>query len=179
MTPKAVKTHAEAFNPIMTRYSIRLAGTRRFGLWLALAACLGLIGLSSAGQTEPAKADAFIVIVNAKNPATSVDKDRLSKMFLKKVKRWEVGDATVEPFDQLESTDVREAFTRAVHGKSISAIKSYWQRMIFSGRDVPPDEQDSDGEVMSEVAKDEGGVGYVSPSAKLIDGVKTIRVTGD
>jgi ABC-type phosphate transport system substrate-binding protein len=157
--------------------SSRLAGSCRFGPWLALAAFLALIGLSTAGQTEPAKADAFVVIVNADNPATSVDKDRLSKMFLKKVKRWEVGEASVETFDQLESKDVREAFTRAVHGKSISAIKSYWQRMIFSGRDVPPDELDSDADVMSAVATVGGGVGYVSPTAKLVDGVKTIRVT--
>jgi len=156
-----------------------LSATRRIGLWLALAACLGLIGLSTAGQTEPANAEAYVVVVHADNPATSIDKDRLSKMFLKKVKRWEVGDAGVEPFDQLESKDVREAFTRSVHGKSISAIKSYWQRMIFSGRDVPPDELDTDADVMSAVAKDGGAVGYVSPSAKLIDGVKTIRVTGD
>lgn len=147
----------------------------RLTIQLALA-CLLLAALAGLSSAQDGAAD-FVVIVHAQNPATSVDKDRLSKMFLKKIKRWEESEAGVEAFDQLESAAVRETFTRAVHGKSISAIKSYWQRMIFSGRDIPPDEMESDGEVMSAVADDPGGVGYVSASAALTDGVKTITVT--
>ena len=147
----------------------------RFGIYFTLAVllALGAVGLS---QGQDAAAD-FVVIVHAKNPATSVDKDRLSKMFLKKIKRWEESDASVEAFDQTESADVRESFTRSVHGKSISAIKSFWQRMIFSGRDVPPDELESDTEVIAAVAGDEGAVGYVSAGAELTEGVKAIDVT--
>ena len=149
----------------------------RLGIFFTVAVFFftSLVGLSFAQSNE--QGAAFVVIVHAKNPATEVQKDRLSKMFLKKIKRWEETDASVESLDQLESSDVREDFTRAVHGKSISAIKSYWQRMIFSGRDVPPDELDSDAEVISAVAKDEGAVGYVSIAAELPDGVKTIKVT--
>ena len=135
----------------------------------------GAVGTADAQDTS----SAFVVIVHADNPATSVDQDRLSKMFLKKIKRWEVSEASVAAFDQMESADVRESFTRSVHGKSISAIKSYWQRMIFSGRDVPPDELESDVEVMAAVAGNEGGVGYVSADADLTDGVKTIDVTDE
>ena len=142
-------------------------------LMLAILIAIGAVGLSNGQDTETE----FVVIVHADNPATSVDQDRLSKMFLKKIKRWEDSEISVEAFDQMESTDVREVFTRSVHGKSISAIKSFWQRMIFSGRDVPPDELDSDAEVISAVADDEGGVGYVSAATELTDGVKTIDVT--
>lgn len=144
-------------------------------MMLALVALLtlGAVGLAF-GQDDSSD---FVVIVHADNPATSVDQDRLSKMFLKKIKRWEDGDASVVAFDQMESSDVRESFTRSVHGKSISAIKSFWQRMIFSGRDVPPDEFESDAEVISAVAGDVGGVGYVSADAELTSGVKTLDVT--
>ncbi|MDA8017099.1 MAG: hypothetical protein MPN21_06570 [Thermoanaerobaculia bacterium] len=163
-----------------TRY---LAGCRssRFGIQFALATLMvfGTVGFSH-GQAETAFAmvePAFVVIVHADNPATSVDKDRLSKMFLKKIKRWQDSEAGVEAFDQLELSEVREAFTHSVHGKSVSAIKSYWQRMIFSGRDVPPEELESDLDVIEAVAEDEGGVGYVSSDAALSEGVKTILVT--
>lgn len=152
----------------------RLAGVPNLAIWLVAAGLLTLVALSSYGQSGSVQA--FVVIVKADNPATTVDSDRLSKMFLKKIKRWDEG-ATVLAFDQLESTEVREAFTRSVHGKSISAIKSYWQRMIFSGRDVPPEELDSDAEVMSAVAEADGGIGYVSPSAELTSSVKALRVT--
>ena len=49
----------------------------------------------------------------------------------------------------------------------MAAISSYWAQRIFSGRDVPPPELDSDEAVIEYVLKNRGAVGYVSPSAKL------------
>ncbi len=36
-------------------------------------------------------AESFVVIVNASNPAASMSKEELSKLFLKKQSRWESG----------------------------------------------------------------------------------------
>jgi len=35
---------------------------------------------------------------------------------------------------------IRVAFSKSVHGKSVGAVRAFWQQQIFSGRDVPPPE---------------------------------------
>jgi len=131
-----------------------------------------------AQRSTAQEAGGFVVIVNTANPATEMDRGRLGKFFLKQLKSWEEGVAAA-PVDQDPKSAVREAFTRAVHGKKVSAVKSYWQRMIFSGRAVPPPELDSDASVIAFVRGDPGGIGYVSPSAKLGDGVKELELTAE
>jgi hypothetical protein len=32
----------------------------------------------------------------------------------------------------------REGFSKEVHGRSVTAIKSFWNQQIFAGRQVPP-----------------------------------------
>ncbi len=124
----------------------------------------------------PAQDADFIVVINAANPATEMESSKISKMFLKKVKRWESGEPVL-PVDQDEKSPVRKAFTEAIHGKKVSAIKSYWQRMIFSGRDVPPAALNSDQAVIDFVAKDPGAISYVTSGIDLGSDVKELKVT--
>ncbi|MEM1177698.1 MAG: substrate-binding domain-containing protein [Acidobacteriota bacterium] len=140
-------------------------------LLLVLCALLTLLlTLPSAGQEAT-----FKVIVNTSVAEDSLPAKQLSKIFLKKIKRWE-DDSSITVFDLEAESEVRDAFSRTVHRKSISAIKSYWQRMIFSGRDVAPMEVKSEAKMLEQVAKTTGGVGYVSASATLPDGVKVLEV---
>ena len=118
---------------------------------------------------------AFKVVVNNANPASAESKSTLSKIFLKKVREWD-NKEKVNPYDLDEKSEARKAFSDAVHGKSVSAIKSYWQRMIFSGRDVPPDEVASEADVLKKVAADKGAIGYVAAKTPLPDGVKELKV---
>jgi ABC-type phosphate transport system substrate-binding protein len=118
-------------------------------------------------------ADGFILVINATNPTTEMEKKSIAKMFLKKAKRWEDGEAVVA-IDQEDKSTVRERFTRDIHKKSTSAIKSYWQRMIFSGRDVPPLDVSSDAAVLDFVRKERGAIGYVSSGTELGSGVKEL-----
>jgi hypothetical protein len=67
------------------------------------------------------------------------------------------------------------AFTREVLGKSIAAVKAYWQQQIFSGRAVPPPEESSDDRVARFVSEHPLGVGYVSPGAP-VPGLKVLRL---
>jgi hypothetical protein len=54
-------------------------------------------------------------------------------------------------------------------------VKNYWQQRIFSGRDLPPPELDSDEAVVSYVLSHRGALGYVSGAAKL-DKAKPVAV---
>ncbi len=118
---------------------------------------------------------AFKVIVHASNPQTALERAQISKMFLKKKEGWEHG-ARVIPVDQLQESPVRAGFTAAIHGRGVATIKAYWEKMIFSGREVPPRELSSDEEVIAFVRGRPDGVGYVSADAELVAGVKELRV---
>jgi ABC-type phosphate transport system substrate-binding protein len=131
---------------------------------------IGAVALSA----EPS----FKVIVNATNPTTTLTRQQLSAMFLKETTRWAASGGAVVPVDLAAGSEIREEFSQAVHGRSTSAIKSHWQRQIFSGRGVPPPEKVSVQEVLAFVAATQGGLAYVPGDAPMRGGIKTIEVTG-
>lgn len=144
---------------------------------LSLTLALVLFGLALA-VVGPRPVDAqdggYQVIAHPGLALDRISKTELSDLFLKKTGRW--GDGTrAFPVDQVETVPVRESFTRAVHGRTVSAIKSYWQQRIFSGRDVPPPEKASDRDVVDFVRSTPGAVGYVTPGT-AVQGVRTVRV---
>ena len=79
------------------------------------------------------------------------------------------------PVDLAGESSVRKKFSEDVLKRSLSAVRSYWQQLIFSGRNVPPPELDSDQAVIEYVAKRRGAIGYVS-GACAIDAVKVVSV---
>ena len=139
--------------------------------WFCLGVLFALSAPATAGETI------FRLIVNVNNPVESLTRGQVSKLFLRKATSWSAG-GLVQPVDQAEGSRVREAFTNAVHHKTVGAVKAYWQQQVFSGRGVPPPEKGSDAEVTAYVNSNEGAIGYVSVNAKL-DGVKAVSVTED
>jgi ABC-type phosphate transport system substrate-binding protein len=133
-----------------------------------------LIQLLASGRPSAAQ-EGVVLIVNSANPAASVSREELSRIFLKKTAQWPDG-TRAEPVDLAASSSVRGRFSQAVHGKDTAAIKAYWQKMIFSGREVPPAELASAAEVVAFVASHRGGAGYVAEGTSLGDRVKAIRL---
>ena len=133
-----------------------------------------LLALLSAYWPSAAAQEGYRVVVNIDNPADSITKQQLSHLLLKKRSKWEHGEPA-DPVDLNSGSPIREAFSKDVHGRSVSSVKNYWQRQIFSGRGVPPPEVESDAAVVSYVASRPGAVGYVSPRASL-DGVKVVTI---
>ena len=124
---------------------------------------LAFVLLGGGGTGSAAEADGFRIVVHADNPVSSLTRDKLSKLFLKRVTNWDNGQAVL-PVDLGDSSPVREAFSKQVHGKSLSAVRAYWQQRIYSGADVPPPQVGSDAEVIAYVRAHPGAVGYVSPA---------------
>lgn len=140
-----------------------------------LAAAVLAIGLAAGAAAGPARAASFKLVARASNPAKSLSTTQVEQLFLKKVTRWEDGQE-VRPVDLAADSPVREAFSRQVLGKAVSAIESYWQKMIFSGRATPPLELATDTQVLDFVRSTPGAIGYVSAGATLGDGVEVIKV---
>jgi hypothetical protein len=131
--------------------------------------------LTAAGQVLGQKVS-YKLIVNSTNPISSVSRAALAQIFLKQVSEWPTGQSA-QPVDLAGGTSVREDFSAVVLGRSVPAVRSYWQKQIFSSAAVPPVEKESDEEVISFVRANRGGVGYVSASTQLPVTIKVLRVT--
>ncbi len=131
------------------------------------------IGVLSSAMV--AGAQEFTVIVNAANPLASMPRDDVAKLFLKKTVSWQSGQAA-SPVELPAAAKAREAFARTVLNKSIPQVKSYWQQQIFSGRDVPPPEKQSENDVVAFVRSNPGAIGYVSKGVDIGRGVKALTV---
>lgn len=142
---------------------------------LALAVLL-VLGLGSAGSDLQAQNTSFKVIVNDANSIDSLSKSQVSRLFLKKETRWKSGFG-VSPVDQLPRSELRIEFSDSIHDKKVDWIKSYWQKLIFSGRKTPPPELESDREILDFVRHNVGAVGYVSVRAALGEGVKVLAIS--
>lgn len=123
---------------------------------MILAAAVLAVGMLSA-QGSGAK---FRIIVHADTPETTLSRAEVSDLLLKKQTKWQSGSA-VKPVDLASGSAVRETFSLAVHGRSVDRVKNYWQRRIFSGREVPPPELDSSQAVAEFVRRTPGSIGYV------------------
>lgn len=134
------------------------------------AAALSLASVPLSGE-DPGS---YKVIVNLANPAVSMRRDELVKMYLKKTTSWPNGHRVI-PLDLVESSPVRKRFSEEVLEKSIAATKAYWQHQVFSGRDVPPLEKSTGAEVVEYVRSHPDALGYV-PLSESAERVKVLII---
>lgn len=118
-----------------------------------------LIGLASSLASAE-----ISVIVSTNNPNESIDQATVSKIFLGKAKSFPDGSQAV-PIDQDDGAAARVAFNSTVLGKSASQLKSYWSRLIFTGKGTPPKQSGNDAAVKELVANNPNIIGYVDSSA--------------
>jgi len=137
-------------------------------------AVLGLVGIGLAATALSQGGEAYVVVVNQSNTMSSVEAKELSRMFLKKVARWEDGEPIL-PVDLVLESAVRERFSEEVHDRTVAAVNAYWQQRVFSGRSIPPPERASSDEVIEFVRSNPGAVGYVSARTD-VSGVKVLTI---
>ncbi len=163
-------------NPIPAPGAVPDRPPRRASWPRVLAACGALLALGALVLAAAPDAT-FVVVVNAANPVESLSAAELSQIFLQKTPQWPSG-AKVMAVDLTEDAPAREAFSKAIHDRSTAAVKAYWQKMIFSGRDVPPPEKATANDVLAFVRGNPGGIGYVPAGTALPSGVRAVRVAG-
>ncbi len=118
----------------------------------------------------------FKVIVHTNNPNSKLSKKVIFELFRKRIKKWKNGKKAL-PVDLVEDSDVRKNFSKEIHGKKVAAIKAYWQKQIFSGRNVPPPEKKTEKEVLEYVHKNEGAIGYIAMSTSIKNfSVKVLKI---
>ncbi len=103
-------------------------------------------------------AEEIAVIVHPAYDASKLDKENIAEIFLGKSKQ-------MTPYDQRESSPIRERFYLLATDKSMSQVKSNWAKLVFSGRANLPEELLSSKAVKRTIASDPKGIGYIEKSA--------------
>ena len=62
---------------------------------------------------------------------------------------------------------MRRRFSENLLGRTVQAVRRYWNQQVFSGRGVPPPQVASEADVVEYVLTHPGAIGYVSDTVDL------------
>lgn len=77
-----------------------------------------------------------VVVVGHASPVSSLSESQLRQLYLEGAGR--IAGTNVKALDLPEDSRARRAFYQEAVGKTPAQMKSYWARMIFTGRGAPP-----------------------------------------
>jgi ABC-type phosphate transport system substrate-binding protein len=141
--------------------------TRRTLLLFVLVGLVAsIVPLDGSAAWADEAALSFVIIVHPDTATGEVTRDFVTQAFLKRVTRWPDGRA-IRPVDLHSTARARSSFSSNLLNRSVTAMRSYWQQRIFSGRELPPPELDSDDAVVRYVLENPGAIGYVSTGTRL------------
>jgi ABC-type phosphate transport system substrate-binding protein len=133
-----------------------------------------LLLLTTFGLPASLFAEGFKVVAHPSVATDSLSKADVSRLFLKKQTTWSDGSTAVA-VDLPVNSRTREAFSQAVHLRGASAVDAYWQKQIFTGRDLPPLTKATPEEVVAYVKATRGAIGYV-PAETPTEGLKVVAL---
>jgi ABC-type phosphate transport system substrate-binding protein len=130
----------------------------------------------------PADGGPIVVIVNQANPVQNLSLAELRKIFLSDHSRWETGKA-IAPVIVTPGAPERSAFLKTVCGMSNAEFSKYFVQAAFTGKDVTPPREVSNGrDVKSIVAGSPGAIGFIRGLDFHGDGsdggVKAVKIEG-
>lgn len=111
------------------------------------------------------------VIVNTGNTG-DITVDDVQKIYLAKTKTFPNGKTAI-PVDQTEGSAIRVEFLSKVIKKDEAQMKSYWTRLIFTGKGVPPNILPSDEQVKELVSRNVDAIGFIN-AGSVDDSVRVI-----
>jgi len=112
------------------------------------------------------------VIVNVNN-TSAIAEDDIDRIFLGKSKSFENGDK-IKPANLEPGNAVREEFETKALERTGKQVKSYWAKLVFSGKATPPEEFATDAEVLEFVSKNKDAIAYVD-AGSVNDTVKVVK----
>ena len=126
------------------------------------------------GQASWALGGEMVVIVSTRNATEALRADQVADIFLGQSRRFPDG-ALAGAVDQPIGAAQRDVFYLKVAAKSPALLRSYWTKIIFTGRGQPPREVPDSASVRKLVADNPGLIGYIDRNA-LNASVKPVLV---
>ena len=112
----------------------------------------------------PAAANEIVVIVNAANPVTTLDKAAIKAYYMKQKPTWTDGER-VRAVDIPDDPAARTEFVTKVLGLSIAEFERHWIAQQYASGDGPPAKAPDEAAVIKLVQLFKGGIGFVSKAA--------------
>jgi ABC-type phosphate transport system substrate-binding protein len=122
-----------------------------------------LLGFTLSLALGEASAD-VVAVVSSTSAVTTLSKVQVTDIFLGKVSRFPDGTPAT-PIDQAEGSAARDEFYVSYAGKSQAQIKSYWAKIIFTGRGQPPKTASNEIEIRKLIAANPRAISYIERSA--------------
>jgi ABC-type phosphate transport system substrate-binding protein len=135
-------------------------------LGVSLACVVLLVGALGAAPIEGS-----VVIVNQDVPVGSVSAAALKDIYTGKTTYWPGGQSVVIAVLGGDN----DAALKEVSGMDASQFKTFWQRLVFSGRGQLPRKANDAGSLVALVASTQGAIALVPANAGL-GGVKILEV---
>jgi len=117
-----------------------------------------------AASVVPVSASEIVVIVNASNPAATLDKAAVKAYYLKQRPTWADGER-VRSIDLPDDPASRSAFVTKVLGLSIAEFERHWIAQQYANGDGPPSKAPDEAAVIKLVQLFKGGIGFVTRAA--------------
>jgi hypothetical protein len=136
--------------------------------------CLLLAALTA--TVAPAARADYYVVVGEHNPVPPLSQQQVLQLFMGRTRSFPDGRpaATCEIAGDAE----RAGFYRSLSGMSLPQVTSYWARLMFSGRSLPPQRLDSEAAVIKRVQNDANAIGWLTEPPRQ-KGLRTVLVLRD
>lgn len=121
--------------------------------FVALAILVGAVSVS---------AETAVIVHTSNNSALS--EDIIADIYLGKAKKFPNGNK-VTAITVSEKSDAKTSFNKKVLDKSNSQLKTYWAKLVFTGKGRPPKEHSTDEEVKQLVATNPNMIGVIDAGA--------------
>lgn len=112
-----------------------------------------------------------VVVVSNDSPISTISESRLRQVYLEGA--GQVDSQRVTALDLSEENRVRDQFYKQALGKTPAGMKSYWARMIFTGRGAPPRSVSGVHEMQIMLENNPDFIGYL-PGNQVSSGLKVI-----
>jgi len=112
-----------------------------------------------------------VAVVSSKSQVTTLSKNQALELFLGKRTRFPGGGAAI-PIDQAEGSAARDEFYSRLADMSPAQVKTFWSRIIFTGRGQLPKTVGTGLEVKRLLVANPTAIGYIDQS--LVD--SSVRV---
>ena len=134
-----------------------LSKLRRVGMVIAA----GLLWSALSDGANPGAAtaaDSIVIVANQRYPASRLTREEVREIYLgrKVIEQY----LRIRPIDQSDPV-IRMAFLQTVLELSREAYIDHWNRLIFQQGGLPPLLKDSDDDVIKELLKTDGAIGYL------------------
>lgn len=122
-----------------------------------------------------ARAD-YYVVVSERNPVTTLSQKEALQLFMGRSRAFPDGSPAT-PCD-IASDAQRAGFYLSLGGMSLSQLNSYWARLMFSGRSLPPQRVSSEAAMAEKISNDPAAIGWLSQVPKQ-KGLRTVLILPD